>query len=172
MYPLLVLFWIWIAFVLLLPIPFLSFVNRAARVARRLQDGILARHQELRDTMRCFRVRYASHDRFRTFWKIFPFEASGILWVGDGRVIFHTCFAAWQDLSLSFNGASCQVVWIGKKPWPNGGFSWFSITANGEHHYFTADTGAFIFGSKPKTREIFAAIDEMSGRANHIQSKR
>jgi hypothetical protein len=49
------------------------------------------------------------------------------------------------------------VFLLGKCPFPNGAVSVFCFDMRGEKHYFTSETGVFVFGSHKSTK---AAFDE------------
>ena len=68
------------------------------------------------------------------------------------------------QIELSFASESTTVRWIGRKIIPNGWPSWFEVGHQGQKHYFTANTGATILGSKRKTQEIYHALSNYSVR--------
>ncbi|MFN2529713.1 MAG: hypothetical protein ABR555_00300, partial [Pyrinomonadaceae bacterium] len=100
-------------------------------------------------------VRYSSQARFKVWWKIFPWEGAGILVTRPGSVSFVGEIFSGSPLSLQFDSSNSQVKWLGKCPWPNGAVSWFELDTQGNKHYFTSETGAFIFGSHQSTRAAF-----------------
>jgi hypothetical protein len=102
-------------------------------------------------------VRYASEPRFRLWWKIFPWEGTGLLVAANGVVTFVGEKNNGTPLNLQFGSNTSSLLWLGKCPFPNGAVSWFAFYSRGEKHYFTSETGAFVFGSQNSTR---AAFDE------------
>ena len=100
-------------------------------------------------------VRYCSEPRFRTWFKIFPWEGAGLLVSANGVVTFVGEKNDGTPLNLQFARDSSVLQWMGKCPWPNGAVSWFSIDTQGQKHYFTSETGPFVFGSNKSTREAF-----------------
>jgi hypothetical protein len=104
-------------------------------------------------------VRYASETRFRSWFKVFPWEGAGLLVPANGVVTFVGEQLNSTPLNLQFAPNGSQATWLGKCPWPNGAVSWFSLETQGQKHYFTSETGAFVFGSHTSTR---AAFDDCS----------
>ena len=100
-------------------------------------------------------ARYASEPRFNAWFKIFPWEGAGILVMAPGSVTFLGETNSGTAVTLQFAPGNATVNWIGKAPFPNGAVSWFDFaTANGKH-YFSSETGAFVFGSHRSTKELF-----------------
>ena len=100
-------------------------------------------------------VRYCSEPRFKTWFKIFPWEGAGLLVPSNGVVTFVGEKNNGTPLNVQFARDSSVVQWLGKCPWPNGAVSWFSVDTQGQKHYFTSETGAFVFGSDKSTREAY-----------------
>jgi hypothetical protein len=100
-------------------------------------------------------VRYCSEPRFRTWFKIFPWEGAGLLVSANGVVTFVGEKNDGTPLNLQFARDSSVLQWMGKCPWPNGAVSWFSIDSQGQKHYFTSETGPFVFGSHNSTKAAF-----------------
>jgi len=100
-------------------------------------------------------VRYCSEPRFKSWWKIFPWEGTGWLVPANGVVTFVGEHLNGSPLNVQFAPVSSRVNWLGKCPWPNGAVSWFMFDRSGEKHYFTSETGAFILGSNNSTRAAF-----------------
>jgi hypothetical protein len=100
-------------------------------------------------------VRYASEPRFKLWWKIFPWEGAGLLVASTGIVTFVGEKNNGTTLNLQFSRDNSNLLWLGKCPFPNGAVSWFAFDSRGEKHYFTSETGAFVFGSQNSTRVAF-----------------
>ncbi|HEY6806910.1 MAG TPA: hypothetical protein VI306_25260 [Pyrinomonadaceae bacterium] len=100
-------------------------------------------------------VRYCSERRFRNWFKIFPWEGAGILVPAQGVVTFVGENLNGTPLNFQFARDNSVLQWMGKCPWPNGAVSWFSIDNQGQKHYFTSETGPFVFGSNNSTRQAF-----------------
>lgn len=112
-------------------------------------------------------VRYASEPRFKSWFKIFPWEGAGILVMTPGSVTFLGETNSGTPLSLQFAPGNATVNWIGKAPFPNGAVSWFDFTTASGRHYFSSETGAFIFGSHRSTKELFdQASRSFAGQAS------
>ena len=86
-----------------------------------------------------------------------------IVCVGDDRATFHTSFSLWPDHALAFDRSTSQVSSVGRRFWPNGALSWISITKSGQKHYFSSETGTWVFGSKRTTEELYEKINEHLG---------
>jgi hypothetical protein len=102
-------------------------------------------------------VRYASEPRFRSWLKVFPWEGAGLLVPANGVVTFVGEHLNGAPLNLQFAPNTSLLTWLGKCPWPNGAVSWFAVESQGQKHYFTSETGPFVFGSNNSTK---AAFDE------------
>jgi hypothetical protein len=103
-------------------------------------------------------VRYASEERFKAFFKIFPWEGAGVILVAPGLLHFLGETFAGRRVELQLMPANSRLNWLGKCPWPNGAVSWFEAVTAGGKHYFTSETGPFIFGSHAGTRAIYDGI--------------
>ncbi len=102
-------------------------------------------------------VRYCSERHFKSWLKIFPWEGAGLIVPGNGVVTFVGEKLNGAPLNLQFGSSDSAVTWLGKCPFPNGAVSFFSFDRRGEKHYFTSETGVFVFGSQ---RSSQAAFDE------------
>jgi hypothetical protein len=100
-------------------------------------------------------VRYCSEPHFKSWLKIFPWEGSGLLVSGVGVVTFVGEKLNGVPLNLQFGRTDSTVTWLGKCPFPNGAVSFFVFDTRGEKHYFTSETGAFVFGSHKSTKAAF-----------------
>ena len=92
---------------------------------KRIREKMLATHQQLVGNRRWLPVRYASEPRFKSWFKIFPWEGAGILVLAPGSVLFlgetnsgSACerpvrarqFAHQLDRQVSFSQRRCLVV--------------------------------------------------------------
>ena len=102
-------------------------------------------------------VRYCSERHFKSWLKIFPWEGTGLIVPGNGVVTFVGEKLNGVSLNLQFGQGDSTVSWLGKCPFPNGAVSFFAFDRRGEKHYFTSETGVFVFGSHKSTK---AAFDE------------
>jgi hypothetical protein len=124
---------------------------------KRIRERILRTQQQLIAGRACIPARYASEARFKAWFKIFPWEAGGVLIPAPGNLMFLGEMLSGGSLNLQFASGRSEIRWLGKCPWPNGAVSWFACDASGEKHFFTSETGAFIIGSNRSTK---AAYDE------------
>jgi len=122
---------------------------------KRIRQRLLATQQQLVSNQRWFPARYASEPRFKSWFKIFPWEGAGILVVAPGSVTFLGETNSGIPVNMQFAPGNSTVNWIGKTPFPNGAVSWFDFTTASGKHYFSSETGAFVFGSNRSTRELF-----------------
>lgn len=107
-----------------------------------------------------FPIRYASQKRFSKFWKFFPWDSSGVL-VVDGNIIRCDLSAPPGGIrSIELELKDISPLWLGRKHWfKNSVASWFVIEDHLEQkHYFTSETGTYIFGSKRTTKEILEEL--------------
>ena len=126
---------------------------------KRIRARIASSHGQMIGNGRAVPVRYASEPRFRSWWKVFPWEGTGLLVPATGVVTFLGEQLNGTPINLQFGRNATHATWLGKCPWPNGAVSWFALETQGQKHYFTSETGPFIFGSNNTTK---AAFDECS----------
>src|ERR1044072_2998547 len=149
-----------IAVVAALFVPLTLFFGYAfCRKGKREQTraAIVRDQQQLIGSNRWFPVRYASELRFKSFFKIFPWEGAGVIIVMPGRALFlgHNFSGPVQ---LQFAPANSPVNWLGKAPFPNGAVSWFYFETPAWKHYFSSETGVLIFGSNRSTKAIYEDV--------------
>ena len=143
-------------------IPFAVFIGYTLFQKRKrdwTRAGILRVHQQVIGNNRYVPVRYASERRFKEFFKIFPWEAAGVLVIVPGSTLFLGEMQNGSSVMLQLAPGNSQLNWLGKAPWPNGAVSWFYFTTTTEKHYFSSETGVLVFGSHKSTRAIY---DEVS----------
>ena len=63
------------------------------------------------------------------------------------KIIFICNVLSGTEPKLQFDKEDTSIDWVGMV-FKNGGCSWFLIETSKERHYFTSETGTFIFGSK------------------------
>jgi hypothetical protein len=122
---------------------------------KRIRERMLAANQQLVGTKRWLPVRYASEPRFKSWFKIFPWEGAGVLVLAPGSSLFLGETNSGAPVILQFAPGNSTINWIGKSPFPNGAVSWFQFTTATEKHFFSSETGAFVFGSHRSTKEIY-----------------
>ena len=122
---------------------------------KKIRQRVLTTQTQFVGTHRWLPVRYASEPRFRSWFKIFPWEGAGIVVLMPGSVTFLGETNSGASVQLQFAPGNATVNWIGKSPFPNGAVSWFDITTAGGKQYFSSETGAFVFGSDRSTREVY-----------------
>ena len=151
-----------IAVIAIIFIPFALFIGYTLFQKRKrdqTREAILRDQQQLIGTNQWFPVRYASESRFKSLFKIFPWESAGILVTVPGSALFLGQTLSGSPETLQFAPGNSKLNWVGKTPWPNGAVSWFSFTTTTEKHYFSSETGLLVFGSHKSTRAIY---DEVS----------
>jgi len=147
-----------VALLCLLLTPFLLFfvyVFFQNSKRKRIRERMLAAHQELIRDHKPIPVRYCSEARFKAWLKIFPWEGAGVLLPSLGNIVFLGEKLSGAPVTLQFAPTNSEIKWLGKCPWPNGAVSWFEVDRPGERHYFTSETGAFVFGSHKSTRAAY-----------------
>jgi hypothetical protein len=120
-----------------------------------IREKLLATQQQLVASREWLPVRYASTSRFKKLFKIFPWEAAGILVMAPASAIFLGETMSGTPLRLEFAPDTAALTWLGKSPWPNGAVSWFVFSMRNEKYYFSSETGALIFGSHKSTRAVY-----------------
>ena len=139
-------------------IPFIGFfiyVFFQTSKRKRIRERVLAANQQLVGTKPCLPVRYASEPRYKSWFKIFPWAGAGVLVLTPGSSLFLGETNSGNSVVLQFAPGNSTINWIGKSPFPNGAVSWFQFTTTTEKHFFSSETGAFVFGSHRSTKEIF-----------------
>ena len=147
-----------IAILVIVFVPFLAFIGYVVyQNSKRnsIRQRLLNERQQLIGGQRWFPVRYASEPRFKSLWKIFPWEAAGIIVIVPGSVLFLGQTNSGLPLMLQFAPGNSTVTWLGKAPWPNGAVSWFYFSTASEKHYFSSETGILVFGSHRSTKAIY-----------------
>jgi hypothetical protein len=138
--------------------PFLLFIiyvfyqnTKRKKIRERTQNA----HGQMIGANRALPVRYCSDPRFRSWLKIFPWDGTGLLVPSKGVVTFVGEKLNGTPVNLQFAPGSSNLTWLGKCPWPNGAVSWFLFETQGQKHYFTSETGPFVFGSSNSTKSAF-----------------
>ncbi len=111
--------------------------------------------QQAREGWQSYPVRYCSEKRFRSWWKLLTWEATGILSLSDEGVTLTTKTPGGATVERRFHPEEATIEWEGQNLLPNGVLSWFVIEQDGERVYFTSETGSTVFGSESSTREIY-----------------
>lgn len=122
---------------------------------KRIRERTKNAYAHLLGNSQAIPVRYASQPRFNLWLKIFPWEATGLLVPSRGSVIFVGENLNGTPLNIQFAPPESTIFWLGKCPWPNGAVSWFAFEAHGVKHYFSSETGPFVFGSNSSTKTAY-----------------
>ncbi|HVS20790.1 MAG TPA: hypothetical protein VHD88_03030 [Pyrinomonadaceae bacterium] len=130
---------------------------------KRIRERILAARADMIGNKRWFPARYASQDRFDSWFKILPWEGAGIFIVTPGSVLFLGEMFSGAPVTLQFAPGNSRVAWLGKCPWPNGAVSWLRFDTADQKHYFSSETGVLIFGSHGSTKAIYDEADKNFG---------
>jgi hypothetical protein len=130
---------------------------------KKIRERILAAHADIVGNKRWFPARYASQQRFDSFFKILPWEGAGILVTVTGSVLFLGETLSGTPLTLQFAPGNSRINWLGKCPWPNGAVSWLRFDTADQKHYFSSETGVFIFGSHASTKAIYDEANKNFG---------
>ena len=145
---------------------FLYFVKNKATQRAKMREAILQKQASSFGNATWFPVRYSSHKYFQSIWKFFAWENSGVMFLDEGSIFFIPESQITPSLNFDLNSSKTFVNWLGMKLWPNGFVYWFSIKSNGETHYFTSETGTFIFTSQKTTKDIYNKLQEYIGKIN------
>src|SRR5439155_3288564 len=133
------------------------------RKRKRIRERILSTRREIIGNKRWFPARYASQQRFDSWFKILPWESAGILVTVTGSVLFLGETFSGSLVMLQFAPGNSSVHWLGKCPWPNGAVSWFRFDTADQKHYFSSETGLLIFGSHGSTKAIYDEANKNFG---------
>jgi hypothetical protein len=119
-----------------------------------IQKSLLNENNALAANSRHHFVRYSSEAKFKSFLKFFPWNGAGVLFCRRGQIVFVGKTISGKPLQLEFNPTNSRPNWKGMDILLNGAVTWFDFdTADGKH-YFTSETGFFVFGSKKSTEKI------------------
>ena len=135
----------------------LVYAKNSASNRKKIQNRILLKIKEKANIENAYPVRYASHERFKSFFKIFPWLKTGVIYITSSNIIF-SYEGDEGDLSIVMDRKYSQLNWTGRRFIKNGGFSWFEIECHAKKHYFTSETGTWIFGSKKGTMKIYFGL--------------
>lgn len=143
---------------------FLLYAFWQTKKRKRLQTELATRvmANPLNAEQPIYPVKYAAGKNFHSWLKIFPWEASGVLRLTDDAVVFQGAKNNGQPLEFAFVPQTTSSKWIGVNL-INGVTSWFMLEQNGERHYFTAETGTTVFGSKHGSQEILDRVSRHFG---------
>ena len=122
---------------------------------KKMVQRILASRPDLIGNKRWFPARYSSQSKFDSLLKFFPWNGAGIVVIVPGSVLFLGETMSGTPLTLQFSPGNSRINWLGKCPWPNGLVSWLSFDTADQKHYFSSETGIFIFGSHQTTKAIY-----------------
>ena len=133
--------------------------HQKAKERKKIYEKILKSKEKIFTQGHWFHIKYCSEKRFWKYWKLFPWEAAGILYLSKDNVMFFGEASSKRNLEVKFDSNNFDVKWIGRKI-RNGATSWLVITIQGGKHYFTSETGAFVFGSKITTMHIYKELKD------------
>jgi len=107
------------------------------------------------------KVRYCSQKRYEKLLKLFPWEAAGIMFLMPEQIQVHLTGAKKKHLHFQYSPLDYGIEWAGRDFWRNGPVSWvLLVSRSGDKHYFTSETGAFVFGSKGSTVSLRQKLEE------------
>jgi hypothetical protein len=130
---------------------------------RKIRDRVLGSDARLAANQQRFPARHASQERFKAFFKILPWESAGFIFVSPDEILYAGELMSGAPVSLRFRPE--EVRWLGKQAFPNGAVSWFEVRTPAGSHYFTSETGFFIFGSDRTTKAICEQVAARRGQA-------
>lgn len=145
-----------LAFYIVLALYFIYAATQARR-RRKLQHRLLAQTGGAADA-RNFPVKYASEAFYKSWMKVFPWEAAGVLRLTDEGLLFEGQTNRGVALSKAFPAAGTSAAWVGRKA-ANGATAWLSVAHGGDTHYFTIETGTTLRNTETGTRRMLQAIE-------------
>jgi hypothetical protein len=119
-----------------------------------IQKSILTTNNALVSNSRQHFVRYSSEKKFKSILKCFPWNGAGVLFCQKGRILFVGKTIFGKPLQMEFNPTNCRPNWKGMDFLTNGAVTWIDFDTASGKHFFTSETGLFIFGSESSTRKI------------------
>lgn len=109
----------------------------------------------------CFQIRYATAARHKRFWKLLPWDSSGLLILQEGGTVIYRYLNSMESREeMLFKLPEDQLRFEGESM-ANGATIWFSFAKDGVVHYFTSETGAFMVNSGSTTSKIYYRIREV-----------
>ncbi|PYS68779.1 MAG: hypothetical protein DMF69_19095 [Acidobacteria bacterium] len=134
---------------------FFIYVFYQTNKRKRIRERTRTAYAHMIGNSQAIPVRYASEPRFKLWFKIFPWEGTGLIVPAPGCITFVGEKMNGVPLNLQFVPGQSNILWLGKSPWPNGAVSWFAFDVQGLKHYFSSETGAFVFGSHSSTKSAY-----------------
>lgn len=144
--------------------PILISAAVGAKRRRKFINEFSRQNQSLLSRGTWFPVRYASQRRFKSWFKFYPWEAGGILWTDGWQISFFTNKLPRRfegKTQLDFNAREARVVFYGEDLLRSGVLTWIEISTPREKHYFTSETGTFVFGTSASTQQIYQGLLEV-----------
>ncbi len=132
---------------------FLCYAKLESDKRHKLQERILRNQQSSFKTAISYPIRYSSHRHFHKMLRLFAWEQSGLMFLVNGYAYFVLSGQMDSPLAFDLNSSQITIKWVNRSLYDV--LSWFSIEANGETHYFTSETGTFVFTSKEATANIY-----------------
>lgn len=148
--------------IILLIIPLVLVIVYAVSMTtdrKKLYNKLKSNNQELLSQGDWYPVRYSSEKKFHSWFKIFPWETAGILYIGNDKIIFLSEIFSYKQIEIELNPEDARVKWLGRR-FINGATSWLELATSVQKHYFSSETGALVFGSKSTTKEIYQRLKE------------
>jgi|GEM_PF-5826731 len=102
-----------------------------------------------------FPVRACNEKRFLKTLKLFPWDLTGQLFIGQDNATLLLVDKHNKGIKRTLTYAKSNLRWIGQKFWPNGKWHWFSVLADGQTYYLTSESGLTVINSGKSTRTIF-----------------
>src|SRR3954465_15097150 len=103
-----------------------------------------------------FFVRHAGEADLADRSKAFAGDGFGVLTVTPRAVVYRADPEAGEPWSVEFLPGHARTEWVGRRMM-TGAWSWFTITANGQTHYFSSAERISVIGSRRLTRKIHDA---------------
>lgn len=134
------------------------YVRYLTRNRQRIQDKLKQHWADKIPHHSVFPVRACDTARFKRFWKFFPWDRTGLVFIGDAEAALVLIDADGGGIVRRFRPDAQTLTWIGRNVWPNGVLSWFSVQAGGERWHVTSETGLTVIDSLPTTRKIYTSL--------------
>lgn len=103
-----------------------------------------------------FFVRHASARDLADRSRAFAGDGFGVLTMTPRAVAYRADSAEKHPWSVEFLPGQAHAEWVGRMM--NGAWSWFTIIAGGQTHYFSSAERASVIGSRRLTRKIHDTV--------------
>ena len=110
-------------------------------------------------------VRFSSAGLRNKFFRLLPWEAVGVLLVGEKEFRFYGKYlrgsfgkSGGEGLRLSFSRDDTRISYVEKSTLRDGGLSWFKFESGDKEYFFTSETALPNFSRQMSTTGIYEFV--------------